>query len=330
MQHPPHLKIIKKTRKSPVLKASAFGCLKDTPSINLTRGCLHSCVYCYARGFTGAPPPGEVHLYQNLPEVLERELARKRKIPSWVSFSTASDAFQAIDEVHEISYRTMKMLLERGIGISFLTKGLIPFEFIDLFKRYPHLVRARIGMVSLDDGYRELLEPFSAPPLVRLSLVRHLIHEGIETSVRVDPLIPNISDTEEAMEKLIRGLRAAQVRDVSVSYLVMRPSIMKQFRSELPSKLAKGILEHYDGQPWQRVITSARTRLAPKAMRMVRYRRFKQIAAQHGLECSLCGCKNPDLPWESCHPWIGQIDLPRSQPGRQLNLFAGNRLSKTG
>jgi hypothetical protein len=38
MQHPHHLKVIKKTRKSPVLKPSAFRCLGDTPSINLSRG----------------------------------------------------------------------------------------------------------------------------------------------------------------------------------------------------------------------------------------------------------------------------------------------------
>ena len=94
MQLPRQVRIIKEKRKSSLLKTPAFGCLKDTPSINLTRGCIHSCVYCYARGFSDAPPPGEVHLlYENLPEVLERELDRKRKLPSWVSFSTASDPF---------------------------------------------------------------------------------------------------------------------------------------------------------------------------------------------------------------------------------------------
>jgi DNA repair photolyase len=127
MRHPPHVRVIKEKRKGSLLKTATFGCFKATPSINITRGCIHSCAYCYARDFRDAPPLGEVHLlYENPPEVLERELDRKRKSPSWVSFSAASDPFQAIDEVHEISYRTMKMLLERDIGISFLTKGLIP------------------------------------------------------------------------------------------------------------------------------------------------------------------------------------------------------------
>lgn len=321
MQHPPQLKIIKETRKSPVLKPSAFGCLKATPSINLTRGCIHSCVYCYARGFTGAPPPGEIHLYHNLPEILEGELARKRKIPSWVSFSTASDPFQAIDEVLEISYRAMRMLLQRGIGISFLTKGLIPSKFIDLFKRHAHLVKARIGIASLEEGYRELFEPFTAPLSQRLPLIYDLIQEGIETSARIDPLIPNVSDGAESLERLVCALKASHVKDISVSHLVMRPSIMKQFQSELPSGLASKILRHYDGQPWQRVITSARTRLAPKPMRIVRYRRLKDTAAKYGLKCFMCGCKNPDLAWENCHPWISEKGLGNAAPQEQLSLF---------
>jgi len=316
----PQVRLIKESRKSPILKPSEFGCLKAAPSINITRGCLHSCVYCYARGFTDAPPSGEVHLYENLPETLEEELARKRKWPSWVSFSTASDPFQGVDEVLEISYRTMRLFLERGIGISFLTKGFIPSEFIELFKAYPHSVRARIGLVSFEARYQDLFESLSAPPPRRLSNIKALADAGIETSVRIDPLIPSITDSAQSLEKLMQGLRAANIRDVSVSYLVMRPSIINRFLSDLPPKLANAILRHYDGQPWQRVITSARTRLLPRAMRMVRYQRIKTMARQYGLQCLLCGCKNPDLPWESCHAWIREEELRSA--ARQLTLFA--------
>jgi DNA repair photolyase len=314
------VKIIREQRKTPLLKPTQFGCLKTTPSINITRGCIHSCVYCYARGFTDAPPLGEVHLYENLHEVLERELARKRKFPSWVSFSTASDAFQDMDEILEVAYRTIKMLLERGIGIAFLTKGFIPSEFIELFKRYPRLVKAKIGIVSLDEGYKEVFEPFSAHPFMRLSLLRDLISEGIDTSVRVDPLIPGITDSEESLEVLMKGLKDFRVKNIAVSYLVMRPYLMNQFSSELSPGLVNRIFGYYQGQSWQRVITSARTKLLPKAMRTVRYRRIKELARKYGIECSTCGCKNPDLPWESCNPWISEKELGLDT--RQLSLFA--------
>jgi len=156
MRNNPTIKLIRQKRKTPVLKPPAFGCLKGTPAINITRGCAHSCVYCYARGFTDAPPKGELHMYENLSEMLEMELDRKRKLPSWVSFSTASDPFQDIDEVLKVTYKEMKLFLERGVGISFLTKGFIPDEFIRLFSNHPYLIRARIGIVSLNENYIRL------------------------------------------------------------------------------------------------------------------------------------------------------------------------------
>ncbi|MEW6162584.1 MAG: hypothetical protein AB1606_04640 [Nitrospirota bacterium] len=97
---------------------------------------------------------------------------------------------------------------------------------------------------------------------------------------------------------------------------------MNQFLSEIPFGLAKEILRHYRGQPLQRVITSAKTRLLPKAMRItryIRYMRFRDIADKYGIESSICSCKNPDLPWEPCNPWVNEKEL--YQKSGQVSLF---------
>lgn len=334
------IKLIKENRKTSILKPPLFGCLKGIPSINITRGCLHSCVYCYARGFTDAPPKGEVHLYENLPEMLERELEKKRKLPRWVSFSTASDAFQDMDEVLRTTYSVMKIFLERDIGISFLTKGFIPSEFIELFKKYSDLIRARIGIVSLNEGYRRLFEPFSAHPLKRLLNIRNLINAGIDTSVRIDPIIPLIPlyelwplekgdvrewgeerASEDSIEHLIKRLKVAGIKNISVSALVMRSSIVKQFVSELPFKVAKDILRLYRDQPYKRVITSARTKLLPREIRIAEYNSINKIARRYGIDCHICGCKNPDLPWEFCNPWVDEESLSNTT-NKQLSLLS--------
>lgn len=313
------IKLIKVNRKSQILKPSVFGCLKDTPSINITKGCMHSCVYCYARGFTDAPPKGEVHLYKNLPEMLERELDRKRKLPRWVSFSTASDAFQDRDEILKTTYTVMKLLLERDIGISFLTKGFIPMELIELFTRYTHAVNAKIGIVSLSEDYRKRFEPFSASPFKRLLNIRNLNNINIGVSVRIDPIIPGITDSEDSLEHLMEKLNEAGVKNISVSSLVMRPSIMNFFQA-LPLKTAKAIIKNYHDQPRQRIITSAKTRLMPRDMRIAQYRYIKGLAQRYGIHCSVCGCKNPDLPWEFCSPWLDKKEA--FNHNKQLALFS--------
>jgi len=313
------IKLIREERRSQVLKPPVFGCLKETPSINITRGCMHYCVYCYARGFRDAPPGGEVHLYENLPEILERELSRKRKIPRWVSFSTASDPFQDLDDVLTVTYKVMKLFLEREIGISFLTKGFIPSDFIELFRKHSQFVKAKIGLLSPHEDFHSLFEPYSSRPFRRLINIRDLISAGITTAVRIDPIIPGITDKEDTLEHLMKRLKVIGTRNVSISPLVMRPSIAGNFIKELPLRLGDEILKLYEGQPYQQVITSAKTRLLPKDMRITLFRRFRDIAERYGIDCAICGCKNPDLPREFCQPWVNEKDL--SAVNKQLDLF---------
>jgi DNA repair photolyase len=248
--------------------------------------------------------------------MLESELSRKRRLPTWVSFSTASDAFQDIDEVLETSFQAMRLLLERGIGVSFLTKGYIPSEFISLFNKYRNRVKARIGIVSLSDDYWRLFEPGTAHPFKRLLNIRNLMGAGIEVSVRIDPIIPSVSGS---FESLIKRLKILDVRNITISHLIMRPSIMSQMFIELPLPVAKKIIRLYQGQPLQRVITSAKTRLLSKEIRLKELDEVKSISKRYGIECRYCGCKNPDLPREFCGPWV-ELGLPEVK-STQMTLF---------
>jgi DNA repair photolyase len=145
------MKLIEVDRKSRILTKAQFGCLRNAYALNITRGCEFTCVYCYARGYPDAPFSGEVQLYRNLAEKLAAELdsPRRRSVIDRIVFNTASDSFQTHPAILDITYDTMSVLLERRIGFSFLTKGWIPDRFIALFTRFPELIVAKIGMVSL-------------------------------------------------------------------------------------------------------------------------------------------------------------------------------------
>ncbi len=310
------------TRKSPVLKPPAFGCLRGTPSVNLTRGCLHACVYCYARAFPETPR-AEVWLYENLPEKLSEEIRRlslRVKLPSSVTFSTASDLFQPHPEVRNLALRVLKIVLEAGLRVSFLTKGYIPDEAWALFADYSSVIKPRIGLVSISRDYHRLFEPRTAPPPVRLSRLERLSALGLKPSVRIDPVIPGLTDREEAVEALFRRLSLCGVEEVSVSYLVLRPGVIRQMARKLPARVFREILRHYAGQPWQKVITSATTKLARKEIREAGYTLFREVGRAYGIRVRVCGCKNPDLPFEDCAPW--ERESPRDNFSK-LPLFAG-------
>ena len=317
------MEIIEIERKSRVLTRAQFGCLKDAYTFNITRGCEFNCVYCYARGYPGAPFSGQVHLYGNLPNKLARELdsPRRRSVIDWIVFNTASDSFQTHPSVLDITYRTMKVLLERGIGFSFLTKGWIPDRFIKLFSSQPEMVTARIGLVSLSPRYRNLFEPDTATPTERLQNIRRLREVGMAVDVRIDPIIPFYTDDEESIKRLYQALANRDVRRVSISYLHLRPAILDQLHRELPAKEFNVLSSCFESQPWRVVGSSTQSKLIPRLLREKGYKRFITLSKGFGIKPYICACKNPDMSAHQCSTAVRRKQVQREEIG-QLSLFA--------
>ena len=310
-------------RKTSVLKKGTFGCLTGIPSVNITMGCSLGCVYCYARGYPGAPGKGRVILFSNLAGKLRQELKRKRERVNLVLFNTASDSFQPHPDIIKTSTEVMEILLSRGIKITFLTKGVIPRRFLDMAIDYCKLVSARIGMVSLSEEYQRRFEPYAATPAERLKNIESLQKIGIVPEVRIDPIVPFVTDSQDDFDTLFKELKALGVMRGSMSYLHLRPAIEDQLEMELDAlnlRLVKGL---FAGGNWRTVGSSTRSKLVPRGLREKGYERAKEAAQKYGLELTICSCKNPDMMGEFCTPEL--IDLrdkadKGEKPDRQLSL----------
>lgn len=301
-------------KKPPALKPFSFGCLKGAYSINLTRGCLHRCVYCYARGYPGTSET--VELYGNLLELASRELKSplKRKRLKLVVFNTASDCFQPHPEVLQLAHGLMELFLKEGLPIYFLTKGQIPEGTLGLLQRYRHLVFPQVGICSLDPKYSKTFEPYAAPPEERLELIRKMVSCRITPVVRLDPLIPFLTDTDENLRELFSAFSASGVKEVILNYLHIRPGIEEIMKREL-GRLWWKVSFPYQGQPWRTVGLCSKAKLLPLTFRRKKYLWMVELANSYGLRAKVCHCKNPDLEGGSCLP------LPLVQRPFQLGLF---------
>lgn len=323
--------LVRESRQGQVLQPASIGCLKEVPAINVGRGCAFGCVYCYARSYCHAPTGGGVHVYDNLVDRLRQELdslRRRKPWPRYVSFNTATDSFQPFEEILAVSYRAMKTLLERGIGVSLLTKGWIPPEFLDLFAGYPDNVFVKIGLNSLREDLRRLYEPGAASPQQRLENLRRLGQAGIQRGIRIDPLVPGISDRAEDLQALLRELARLGIRAVSLSYLILRPAILGQMQRELPPPQSQRIASRYAGSPFARVAASGCTQLLPAGWREQAYRQMVALGAAEGIAVQICRCKNPDLPVGLCDLEGRAVFRGAAVGGaRQLSLFGWHRES---
>ncbi len=290
-------------RKSNALTPSSLRCLSHIPTINVTAGCAHGCAYCYIRGYSQYPGDDAVVVYRNTAEQVLHELKRKRRKPLAVYFCPSSDAFMPVAEVLDQSYRTMHLLLDEGVGVQFVTKGAIPDRFFDLFAQYPDLVAGQIGLTTLDESLNATIEPNAAPTDQRLADLGRLIDIGVSASLRCDPLIHGVTDGEASLTALFAEAVRHRVRDVSVSYLFLRPAIAGSLRRNIhDADLLRRIFEPF--KQAQRLVMrggdSGVTAL-PVELRQSGLERVKRIAQQHGLKARICGCKNPDLTSSRCH-----------------------------
>ncbi len=292
------VEIVRRKRKPPILTPSTIPCLRQLPTINVTWGCTLGCVYCYIQGYANYPGRDRIVLYENTAELVREELARKRKKPRRVYFSSSSDAFQNAPEVQDVSLETMRVLLEAGVEVAFLTKGIVGERFIELFARTPHLTFAQVGITTLQDSLSAKIEPNAASPSQRLSGIASLTGVGVSVAARLDPLIPGVTDTTESLVTLLSALRRAGIGDAAASYLFLRP----QFASRAPGLEAiTGLCRNVDAWPYQRFLDGCGGgRMISTSERRSRFELLQTLGKEAGIAISACRCKNPELTSVGC------------------------------
>jgi len=148
--------------------------------------CLHKCIYCYAREAIYSNYSKDTLVYNNLPELVEKDLKKLALCPP-ISLSNVSDPCQDIPELKGEVKRLTKILMDYGIPFFITTKGDPSFLLeLPAFTEYkPKLIATTI------EGSPEILQLLSpkAPPFdARVATVRKLSQLDIDTVIRFDPI----------------------------------------------------------------------------------------------------------------------------------------------
>lgn len=284
-------------RKTNVLANSTLQCFgKRVAAINPTIGCVHKCSYCYVRGYLRYPGDGYVVVYDNLVEKLKLELSRKRILPETVFFSTACDTFQPIPQVLKITHTLMQILLDHGISVSFLTKGYIPSYFLDLFEPFPHLVQAKIGFITIDRKIQQTFEPYATSPQKRLENIKNLTARKINTEVRMDPIIPGVTDNQAQLKEYFQIIEDLNVKSIILNYLLLRNRIKNNLKAVTNAPLYEMIVNKYKKGGKINLKAENSTAVAVnKDYREAKYKMITNLASNHNISVSICGCKNSDI-----------------------------------
>ncbi len=246
------------------------------------------------------PGDGKILVYGNMVEKLKKELSSRRKLPSYVFFSPTCDILQPIPKVRNLVYELMRILFECGIGVNILTKGSIPPQFLELFQKYKKLTHVQIGITTLKEDIQKKIEPYAATPSERIKNIERLCAVNILPEVKLDPLIPGVTDTRINLTGLFKTLQGFGISSASINYLFLRPQIKKNLYKGLEnSTFLANILKHYKkAHPLNLLAERSHVVALNVQYRKRAYEQISEYAKAFGIDAYVCGCKNPDITEE--------------------------------
>lgn len=207
-------------------------------TVNPMRGCLHRCVYCFARGThryldldAGKDFDTQIVVKTNVAEVLRAEVARRSWQREHVALGTNTDPYQRAEGRYELMPGIIDALAGSGTPLSVLTKGTLLRRDLPLLSAASRdvSVSLAVSIAVLDDDLQQQLEPGTPTARARLALVRAIRDAGLPVHVLVAPVLPWLTDSTDHLDRLLGAIAAAGAQRASVMALHLRPGAREWF-----------------------------------------------------------------------------------------------------
>jgi DNA repair photolyase len=207
-------------------------------SLNPYQGCVHGCVYCFARAHAklGDRDPGagfsaRIGVKVNAATLLRQELSR----PSWkremVAFGTATDPYQPIEGTYRLTRGCLEAFRDYRTPIGLITKGTMVIRDLEVLVELSKRAKATVtfSIPTVDPQVWSRTEPGTPPPHKRLKVLKALVDAGIEAGVGMAPVLPGLSDSPEQLEATVAAAAEAGACYVWCNVVYLKPGTKEHF-----------------------------------------------------------------------------------------------------
>ena len=253
-------------------------------------GCGHGCVYCYTRYLPLYS--GQVTVLVNYPRLFEKFLDRIResgvKLPAF-RLSALTDPFQPAEERFKLSYRLLKVCLEKRQHVIVSTKSdlLVREPWVDVIKELADegLAVVQFTVTLLDDEKTKVIEPNAPPPSRRLKAAELLASEGVPVVFRLQPLIPYVNSSDEFLKEYVDVAKSIGVKQIICeAYRFLQWSELEVFKDLLSLEEFRKLLLK---SRWERLFKSSH-KVPKRKWRLNRYRFLRDLCVKKRILFSLC------------------------------------------
>ena len=189
-----------------------------------------------------------IFLKKNAAWLLEQELRRlgPKLKDQEIAIGTATDPWQPIERRAQITRSLLEVFARReGYRIGVITKSTLILRDIDLLAEIArrNTLVVHITVTTPDAVLARKLEPRAPRPDLRLAAVRKLREAGLIAGVMCCPLLPGITDSEAAIDRMAQLAAEAGASFFAANPLFLkacsRPTYLSFVREHFPSELAQ-------------------------------------------------------------------------------------------
>ena len=261
----------------------AKGILNAYNGMNISRGCIHGCIYCDSRSkcYRIEHDFEDVQIKSNAPALLEDALRRKRK-KCMIGTGAMTDPYIPLPE-NLANIRACLEIIDRyGCGLAIQTKSDLILRDLDVLKSINKKAKCVVEttLTTFDEDLCKILEPKVCGTRRRFEVLKTMRDNGIQTVVWLCPFLPFINDTEENLRGLLDYCVEAKVYGIlcfSIG-LTLRDGNREYFYSKLDEHFPGLKTKYQKKYGFNYAITSGNNSALMKI--------FYEVCAQHNIVCN--------------------------------------------
>jgi len=207
-------------------------------TVNPYTGCSHSCLYCYASSYVR-----NFFNPRKKDRLLEHIVKDIRRVPrnSIINISSSSDPYIPLEKDLMLTRKVIEKLIG-SYTVEIVTKSDLVTRDIDLLNKGKSVVS--ITITTLNEELAETLEPKAPSPLKRVKAVAELSAKGVPVVVRLDPIIPFVTDNDKNIVEIVDAVADAGAKHVVSSTYKVKWDNFNRMVSRFPN-LSKNFRELY-------------------------------------------------------------------------------------
>ncbi|MDR2864369.1 MAG: radical SAM protein [Spirochaetaceae bacterium] len=190
------------------------GILSPKNGMNISRGCIHGCIYCDARSkcYSMDHDFEDIEIKINARRLLEQKIQTKRK-KCMIGTGAMSDPYMPVSENLNITRDCLQIIEKHGFGLAIQTKSTLILKDLDLLIKINNNAKCivEITLTTFDESLCKIIEQNVSTTKERFETLKILRDNGIQTIVWLGPILPFINDTEENLRGILNYCIEAKV-----------------------------------------------------------------------------------------------------------------------